>query len=382
MNIGILTFWQTKDNYGQMLQNFALQQKLRMLGHHPFLIRYAHSEARQTHTEDIVMNLLRRIKHWDFKTHKPLLFTTSEKDKQRMFEQFKDKHLEKTPRIYYSLKELQNSPPKADIYIVGSDQVWAKFLYVKENEVFFLNFGLPETVRLSYSASFGCTTYPDKIKNRLRKNLKRFQAISVREETGKRIIEDVGMNAKVVIDPTLLLKSSEYISYFNLSNKINKKDRIYIYSVNINSPEEIGWQELQKELNYDTSNVVITPSSGYVDSAELFGKNVNYKYPTIEEWIDYIRTSKMVITPSFHGIVFCLIFHTPFIYIPLGGKMSSGNNRVLDLFHNLNIEDKIYSDKRTYHVLLTENNLNWIDIDRRLESLRMESISFLDKYIK
>ena len=82
---------------------------------------------------------------------------------------------------------------------------------------FFLNFGLPETVRLSYSASFGCTTYPDKIKNRLRKNLKRFQAISVREETGKRIIEDVGMNAKVVIDPTLLLKSSEYISYFNLS---------------------------------------------------------------------------------------------------------------------------------------------------------------------
>lgn len=190
------------------------------------------------------------------------------------------------------------------------------------------------------------------------------------------------MNAKVVIDPTLLLKSSEYISHFNLSNKINKKDRIYIYSVNINSPEEIGWQELQKELNYDTSNVVITPSSGYVDSAELFGKNVNYKYPTIEEWIDYIRTSKMVITPSFHGIVFCLIFHTPFIYIPLGGKMSSGNNRVLDLFHNLNIEDKIYSDKRTYHVLLTENNLNWIDIDRRLESLRMESISFLDKYIK
>ena len=141
MKIGIITFWQTKDNYGQMLQNLALQQYLLSLGHSPYLIRYAHSQAKQSQIEDVVLNFLRRIKHLNFKRNKSLLFEEQAHDENRCFEQFKFENLNVSERVYYSLRELKKNPPQADVYIVGSDQVWSKFLYLKENEVFFLGFG-------------------------------------------------------------------------------------------------------------------------------------------------------------------------------------------------------------------------------------------------
>lgn len=375
MKIGIITFWQTKDNYGQMLQNLALQQYLLSLGHSPYLIRYAHSQAKQSQIEDVVLNFLRRIKHLNFKRNKSLLFEEQAPDENRCFEQFKFENLNVSERVYYSLRELKKNPPQADVYIVGSDQVWSKFLYLKENEVFFLGFGDKKIKRIAYAPSFSVNEYPKKIQKRLQRNLKRFLAVSVREETGRLICEKVGVKAEVVLDPTMLFNYVFYKSYFNINLSIRKD--IFIYSLNIKSSSDIGWSNLVNALDGNLDNVVVTPASGYVPAQELFGSSVIYKYMTVPDWVAQIANSKLLITPSFHGVVFALLFHTPFVYIPLQGDFSRGNNRVLDLLDILDIKGHIYYSNISYKELIYKDDIAWDKVDSMLEEQRNKSKKYL-----
>ena len=375
MKIGIITFWQTKDNYGQMLQNLALQQYLLSLGHSPYLIRYAHSQAKQSQIEDVVLNFLRRIKHLNFKRNKSLLFEEQAHDENRCFEQFKSENLNVSERVYYSLRELKKNPPQAGVYIVGSDQVWSKFLYLKENEVFFLGFGDKKIKRIAYAPSFSVNEYPKKIQKRLQRNLNRFLAVSVREETGRMICEKVGIKAEVVLDPTMLFDSVFYKKYFDI--KLSARKDIFIYSLNIKSSSDIGWSHLVKTLGGKLDNVIVTPASGYVPARELFGSSVTYKYLTIPDWVAQIANSKLLITPSFHGVVFALLFHTPFVYIPLQGNFSRGNNRVLDLLNMLDIKGHVYNRNTSYKELIDNDNIPWNKVDSILEILRSKSKRFL-----
>ena len=133
MKIGIVTFWQTRDNYGQMLQCWALQHYLRSCGHEPYLIRYRHTEAFaidfKITVKGFIKNLLRlRLK--SLLPKKTILPPLSNNDKQRDFETFKKEKLQVSERTYLSLQELQKEPPEADCYIVGSDQVWSKLIVI------------------------------------------------------------------------------------------------------------------------------------------------------------------------------------------------------------------------------------------------------------
>lgn len=279
---------------------------------------------------------------------------------------------------YKTLAELQSDPPIADMYITGSDQVWAQSLKDKENEVFFLNFGEKGTKRVSYAASFGMQDYPQGELPILRQNLKRFDAISVRENSGISICKSAGYKAVKVLDPTLLLDAADY-SFLKGDNN-TRKDYVYIYSLNINKPQDIYFEEILAYAKSNNLNLIVTPASGRTLGREIFGCDVTYDYATIPQWISNIKHARLVVTTSFHGIVFCIIMHTPFVYIPLRGKNSSMNNRILDILEALNLNQRIASALEDINNIV-KNKINWDLVDEMLKNYRKDSKEFINKVI-
>ena len=376
MIIGIVTFWQTRNNYGQMLQCYALQQVLTKLGHDPFLIRYLHSEYRPSWHDRFyyaLKNIVRfRWNHIWLKRKR--LTPMTEKDLVRDFDTFKKMHLAMSATTYESFSELKQSPPQADCYITGSDQVWSRSLYFQDSKVFFLAFGEESKYRFSYAASFSTIAILSKYKSHLKKMLCGLDAVSVREKTGKRICDELGVDSTWVCDPTMLLSSNDYKAAFNLSNEM--RQQVFIYSLNISSPSEIRYDDISEIAKRCNLNVVVTPSSGYISGKELFGSQVVYQYCTIKEWIENIANSKIVITTSFHGIVFCLLFHTPFIYVPLHGRFAKGNSRITDLLNYLHVDGHVLDENSDIESLFF-SSFDWNLIDEGIYQFRDNSMSFL-----
>ena len=137
MRIGIVTFWQSGDNYGQQLQCWALQRYLKGIGHEPFLIRYLYKEPlwrkclKLMAKTVLVYPLLRWWRHREVRRMEAV---NRVKNKERRFEEFRKSHIYQTQRIYGSLKELRKDPPTADLYITGSDQVWHPVLLRRKDD--------------------------------------------------------------------------------------------------------------------------------------------------------------------------------------------------------------------------------------------------------
>lgn len=377
MKIGITTYWRGTSNYGQVVQHWALQTILKKMGHEAFLIRYYPGYnhgllkrwIKEYHLADYARSLYSILK--GNKTP----FNRIKHDRKRNFSSFRNKHLSVSPRKYYSLSDLQAQPPLADAYITGSDQVWSQLLSNKENETYYLNFGATEVKRIAYAPSFSLDQYPINLVSKLNENLSRFNSVSCREYSGVEICRKAGYNNAIkVLDPTFLLKKEDYIKLLNLSNTHAHRNHIFIYSLNIASSEEIRWQELKAEVKNHVC--VVTPSDGYFNGSELFGSEVEYSYGTVQDWLAEILNSSLVVTPSFHGIAISIIFEKDFIYTPLKGKCSIGNNRIIDLLDDLNLTDRILTDDKSYSEILSKS-IRWGDVNARLQFMRNDSISFL-----
>lgn len=378
MRIGITTFWQSADNYGQALQCFALQQQLTKIGHEPFLIKYIPSQ--DINPTSIAEKLWKLIQIYPiFLKLKRMRKAKLEKafalkNRQRRFEEFRENHIITNGSIYHGLSNIQNNPPYADCYLCGSDQVWSMLLDNTENEAYYLNFGNKNTKRIAYAASFGRDVYPDGLNDKLYDMLARFDAISVREKTGIDICAKVGIKAINVLDPTLLLTMKEYAS---IIEKPSLNERyFYTYSINVTSKKDLCWNALRKYANQHGFRSISTTSSGYLTGKEIC-PNTEYIYATIPQWLGFIQNAEFVATTSFHGVAFCLIMHTNFIYFPLKGTHSRGNSRVVSLLDSLGLHEKIFNDNMTIQQCI-EHPINWDVVEAKLSVKKSESIKFLN----
>lgn len=380
MKIGVITYWQSSDNYGQQLQCWALQQYLKSQGHEAFLIRYDLSrrdlnraslktKIKSSFVYQTLRSICKRLKGDEYEIQ---VARMSKKNVLRCFWKFRQDNLRVSDVMYRSLESLQDNPPEADMYITGSDQVWSQVLSFKENEVFFLNFGDPRVRRVSYAASFGMKQYPPELNGALKENLARFDFISVREGAGVDICRNVGMDARLVLDPTLLLDSDRYRS---IASPKRQEDYVYIYSLNVRSAGEMHFGVVSDYASQRGYKIVATPASGCFCGMELF-EGVEYDYATIPAWLSDIDNAKLVVTTSFHGIVFCLLMHTPFVYIPLQGELSKMNNRITGLLTSVGLGSRIANSAADVQPI-AENAIPWDDVDRRIRLLREDSYAFL-----
>lgn len=382
MRIGIVTYWRSSDNYGQQLQCFALQKYLIGLGHDTYLIKYM-----PTNHIPLWRRIARSIKY-------RLLVSSEQKEKdkklklicernnllncRRGFKEFRDKYIKSTEIVYRNIKELRNNPPDADIYICGSDQVWNNSLKDPDTAGWFLDFGKPTVKRVSYAASIGRDIDCSEI-NRFTKYLKNFNAISVREKKAYALCHQLGFDKLIIaIDPTLLLNSSAYDSIEIDSNGIDVAGEpyVFIYTLNIRTAEEIYWDDFQKIIAKNGLKIRSVSSSGYLPARELL-PGVQNEQATIPEWLSLIKHSEYVITTSFHGVVFCLLYHKPFYAVLLNNEYSKGNDRIVSLLESLHLSNLIVSNSESLKQINFEN-IDWIDIDAMIALLRQKSTHFID----
>lgn len=382
MRIGIVTYWSSSDNYGQQLQCFALQKYLIGLGHDTYLIKYM-----PTSHIPLWRRIARSIKY-------RLLVSSEQKEKdkklklicernnllncRRGFKEFRDKYIKSTEIVYRNIKELRNNPPDADIYICGSDQVWNNSLKDPDTAGWFLDFGKPTAKRISYAASIGRDIDSSEI-NRFTKYLKNFNAISVREQKAYALCHQLGFdNSIIAIDPTLLLNSLAYDSIEIDSNgtDVAGKPYVFIYTLNIRTAEEFYWDDFQKIIAKDGLQIRSVSSSGYLPAQDLL-PGIQNEQATIPEWLSLIKHSEYVITTSFHGVVFCLLYHKPFYAVLLNNEYSKGNDRIVSLLESLHLSNLIVPNSESLKQINFEN-IDWIDVDAMIALLRQKSTHFID----
>lgn len=391
MRVGILTYWTSTDNYGQILQCFALENFLRQQGHEAFLIRYSPVFQKDNIVVRIKRNLslkkiLSRLSGQSGQGHKAdrhereLFEKNAMLNKERKFDEFREKHIIASEECFHSLKELKKHPPVAEAYICGSDQVWNNSLLKSETGAWFLNFGDKYTKRISYAASIGRNLKDEELKA-FRKYLRKFDAISVREKSSELLCKRVGIsNAVVTLDPTLLLPANVYRGLEQKPKEDVSKPYLFMYVLNVEDKEEIYWNKIkdyQAESGLDIKTVC---SSGYVQARELIDGHSNLQ-ATVPEWLYYIDNSKCVITTSFHGVVFCIKMHKPFLAILLTNRFSKGNDRIVSLLNSVGLPDRVLDPKNPIKKQ-AEAYIDWTIVDDKICELQRKSFDFLNANLK
>lgn len=328
MRVGVMTFWQSQDNYGQLLQCYALQKYLRDLGHDAFLIRY---RMRGETSVGFRRKLLKYGLHpWRVLDGIRRVLTRRRTSRMavehpRGFDAFRKQHLRFSEFEYRTIAELRANPPAADAYIVGSDQVWrmgANF-HPDDELAMLLAFGPKAVKRISYAASFGRTMLPPLECTRFAPLLKEFEAVSVREDSGVRICAAMERgDAITVCDPTLLLSEREY----RMIAESHLPTRKYVFCYMLTNdcsfkyPKLRAWAESHGLVIVYVKGNLLLRSTFADDEAECAN-------PTIQQWMGLIDGAECVITNSFHCSVFAAHFGKRLGLVPLEGRCGGMNSR-------------------------------------------------------
>lgn len=349
MKIGILTFhWGT--NYGGVLQAYALQTFLKRKGHDVAIINYAPHTFRDSF-----------IKCFYSKNPFTIIDNLKNYWKEKNIAKFRNNYLIQSER-YFTPEQLIENPPQMDIYISGSDQIWNPYGLKSNKKIYFLPFGDEKSIKLSYAASFGIIDYPENLIEEIKPLLNKFKAISVREKSGLEILKCSGINNGILLpDPTLLLEKIDYLEILKGKETNNKND--YFFYVLQKKQNTI--RRIYKSLKKNKHNKIIHTSK------------IKYTSLSIENWLNYIKNSKMVITNSFHGVVFSIIFNTPFIVVPIEGELSVMNDRIITLLEKFELKDRViekYEEIKFKNIL--QKNINWKLSKKIIKNIQLESISF------
>ena len=353
-----------------MLQVYALHVFLKELGHDPYIIRFDNRtdvkeiEIRHSLSSKIyktAKNPLKLIHH----IKSVLLLRKKYQIQLRGFDEFRKKYISMSPKIYYSLKELQNDPPMADIYICGSDVIWNESIC---NMSYFLNFGNPKTKKIAYAPSFGSNNVSDKYCELISSYLQSFDFIGVREESGVNICRKAKYNnAKWVSDPTLIIKKDYYDNI--AVNPLNSKPYIFQYFLGVESISQ-----MKAIYKYAASN--------HLDIKYVAGQGRNDKHEkinaSIEEWIGYIKWAKYVVTNSFHCCVMAIIYNKKFQFIPLLGSTKSLNERIKSLLKEFELENRCLKKS----ILEIEGEINWDKVNLMLVNKQVIAIELMNVLLK
>lgn len=351
--VGIITF-HSAINYGAALQAMALYNALEKLNIASEIIDYRNEiieeqygiQTKFSSNNIIVKGLLFLVKNFNFY------------QKKIKFRKFMNNNTKITDKKYY-YKNIQEIESLYNIVIAGSDQVWNLKLTGNDTR-YFLDF-LPKEKKRSYAASFGVKELEKKDIQQYKKMLNDFPYISVREDTGKKICEDIGVmgEVRVDLDPTLLFDGIEWSKY---CKKIKKKKYILLYKVAL--PEKLV--EFIKKFAIENNLDVIEIGSELRKSAKEF-KMVRNGGP--EEFLTLIRNADYVATTSFHATVFSILFHKNMI-LELEDATGKYNVRIDNLLKLAGIDN-------TGEKILQINKCDWKLVDENLKKQRKISLKYL-----
>ena len=373
--IGIVTIYDN-NNYGNRLQNYALQQYLVSLGYCvqtikniPYIdFKYGNPKFKLLYLKRGILNLpffrnktrQKEINEWE--SH--LLQCNNNPERYQAFSSF-DKYISYYPCLigYYNMKELNQ---QFDCFITGSDQVWNP-LIGRGTGLDFLTFADKEK-RVAYAASISIDKIPVRYHIRFSRYLKDMKYISVREQQAVEIIQnEFKVPAVRVIDPTMLITRDEWEA-LAMKSVVHLPKR-YVLCMFLGDKSE-----LDNIITYATNNnceIIWLNDKNYYDT---------YSFGPID-FLYAIMHAQIVFTDSFHGCVFSIIFHTSFFVINRKGRGKNMYSRIQSLLTIFGLENRQYvkSISSEYNEI---DDSKWHVVDQVMERERKKGATFLNQATK
>ncbi len=358
MRIGIVTFF---GPYGGALQCYALQHILRSLGHDVKVINRKWGKFRLLEKRTWLQNIKHQIK--EIVAPDP-------------FNKFYNQYYEFTQPIT-SNEILQEIGTKKyfDVIIAGSDQPWNPECISTMGYYFYLDWVSPDVKKYAYAVSYGKDYFPassEEIK-KIKAILQQYTAISVRESSGIKISQELfNVNVQQCLDPTLLLDRENYNKL--ISNNRIKKKYLCIFFLDKNYSK--------KQLSMDIAtqeNLQIIDNNPGIPRTQF--QQIFFKPRSISEWLQNIRDAQYIITDSFHGTIFSILFHKQFICI---NNKKRGSARFESVLRLLNLPERLINEECLVSddvINVLKEEIDYKKIDSMLNILRKSSYEFI-KHIK
>ena len=375
MKIGIVTH-PLIYNYGGILQNYALQQVLKEMGHEVYTIDRLTETALKTKVLSIGKRSLLKLKGKNVKLRG---WQTQEESEiiNRNTRGFVKQYINVTEKITTN-SEINKLHKKYDFdtYIVGSDQVW-RHSGPRGNNLEFLDFiqDNNRVKKVAYSASFGVSDWEfnEEETKKLQKLAQLFDAISVREDAGIQLCKDyLKVDAQHLVDPTMLLTKDNFVSLVKAGNIYRSEGDLFSYILDRN----IKKREIIKNIseNLGLTSFEVMPEQNYKMELKDGFDIKKCVFPKIEQWLRAFMDAKFVITDSFHGTAFAILFNKPFIAIV---NQRRGASRFYSLLKTFGLENRAITEDESIDLTLIREDIDFVKVNKILNIEREKSLIFL-----
>lgn len=340
MRVGLLTL-PLKGNYGGILQCYALRTVLQRLGHEVIVLR-RENPLKSRGIKDYAMAVAKCLTHV-FLGRQHTYFPTREESAYlyQHLTRFVDEYIQPRTQPLYSTRELRQQclSDNYEAYVVGSDQVWRP-CYTPYIGNYYLDFVEDQSNagKIVYAASFGTDDweYTPEETEVCAMLARKFQAISVREQSAVAICETrLGVKAEWVLDPTMLLECSDYEELVSCAGEKKQDGNLFCYFLDDSQDKKTMVYQLAAELSMTPFST--KPRTCHIKE-NVRGHIEECVFRPVTQWIRAFMDAEMVVTDSFHGCVFSILFNKPFWVI---GNESRGMARFSSLLAIFGLQDRM-----------------------------------------
>lgn len=361
-------------NYGASLQAYALQCYLIGQGHNTKLIRFEPEYLMRYYafwyvnpesclSKNKVTRMVYRVAKW--------LQRRTTLKRKAAFDYFNHQVLRET-KSYKTSTALYENPPSADLFLVGSDQVWNVLYDAGKDPVFYLDF-VREGRKASYAASFSYLDLPMEHFARIQQMLSSFDGLSVREYHGLDLLGKMGLKGEWVLDPIFLLEKEEWNALLERKDVLNKRyneitaeDYLLVYD--FEGDERLKRFALEYAKCHQLKLYAIT------DRFPLRYADLNIKQAGPADFVRLIKGCAAFVSNSFHGTAFSILYHKPvFVFNRQRHQVNSRMESLLTLFK---LQDCLIERENNFEILM-EKKFDWDRIDVILRKMKQQSRGYL-----
>lgn len=359
MKIAILSL-RLLNNYGGILQTFALRTILTRLGHNAYFIERDHDH----HCYFSIFYLRRIIRKYILRKNMFLKISDERKHISKNTQKFIEEYIPQ--RIH--CKQYNKLPINCvDAIIVGSDQVWRPMYFgnriIQDAYLAFTHHW--NIKRIAYAASFGtdCWEYTKTQTRKCKKAISNFDAVSVREDSAVGLCQKhFNITAKYTLDPTLLLSKQDYINLANKAEPTLNHAGLMVYILDKNPDKQLAVNKIAEQQKL---------------TAFEFEDNKRVSAP-VEQWIRGFMDAEFVITDSFHACIFSIIFNKPFIAYLNQGRGSARFQSLLSMF---NLDQRLIHSAKDLDSI-NFKTINWKEVNQKLDTLKKDSLEFITEALQ
>ena len=356
----------TVSNYGSVLQSYATQRAIEETGNEAVCIDYYRADEKPN---KLTKTRLAMSGKWNKNLLTKLIYIITQGPVYRYagkkFKKFR-KILKTTDVEYNTIDQLKENPPQADVYMTGSDQVWNTITYDKIDLAYFLSFLDDNHKKVAYSGSFGGNSIKDSDKELIKSCLEKYSTVTIRENSGVKIAQELGISATQVLDPTLLLNKKQWQEII----PIRKKDKPYVLVYQLHPNK--AFVKYAKEFAGKKGLKLIRISHCFHHAVRT-GKFVCCPEPG--EFLSYIMNAEYFLTDSFHGTAFAIGLNTQFVNV----LPKAYSERITSILQLIGYENRILTDYQDFSI--ADNRIDYKKVNEIISGERKKSFAELKKMI-